>query len=77
MAALLSKYFVKLVFITLVLLAYIAMHSGLQDFAYGISISRWVFALPGSAALIIAPAYSKLSICKSRMVNPVKSLRSE
>ena len=79
-AALLSKDFVRLVFIALIVaspLAWWAMHSWLQGFAYRIQISWWVFVLSGSAALLIALFTVSFQSLKAALVNPVKSLRSE
>ncbi|SHN20457.1 FtsX-like permease family protein [Mucilaginibacter sp. OK098] len=79
-AALLSKDFVRLVFIALIVaspLAWWAMHSWLQGFAYRIQISWWVFVLSGSAALLIALFTVSFQSVKAALVNPVKSLKSE
>jgi putative ABC transport system permease protein len=79
-AALLSKDFVKLVFIALVIaspLACLAMHNWLQDFAYRIQISWWVFLVSGAAALFIALVTVSFQSIKAAVANPVKSLRSE
>jgi putative ABC transport system permease protein len=79
-AALLSKDFVTLVFIALIVaspLAWLAMHSWLQGFAYRIQISWWVFVLSGSAALLIALFTVSFQSIRAALVNPVKSLKSE
>ncbi|MFQ5632106.1 MAG: ABC transporter permease, partial [bacterium] len=55
--ALLSKDFVKLVLLANLIawpVAWIAMNQWLQNFAYRIEISWWVFALAGGLALVIA-----------------------
>ncbi len=78
--ALLSKDFLKLVFISNVIawpLAGWAMHRWLQDFAYRINIGWWVFALAGVAALLIALVTVSFQAIKAAVANPVKSLRSE
>jgi len=78
--ALLSKDFVRLVVVAIVIaspLAYWAMHTWLQDFAYRIQISWWVFVASGAAALIIALLTISFQSLKAAIVNPVKSLRSE
>lgn len=78
--ALLSKDFVRLVVIAIIIaspLAYWAMHTWLQDFAYRIQISWWVFVAAGSAALVIALLTISFQSLKAALVNPVKSLRSE
>src|SRR6202042_156728 len=54
---LLSKDFLKLVLIAIVIatpIAWIAMNKWLQDFQYRINISWWMFALAGVIAIAIA-----------------------
>ena len=77
---LLSKDFLLLVLIALLIaspLAWYAMHRWLQDFAYRISISWWVFALAGCIAVVIALSTIFYQAVKAALVNPVKSLKSE
>ncbi|MES2109516.1 MAG: ABC transporter permease [Bacteroidota bacterium] len=79
-AALLSKDFVKLVVIALLIaspIAWLAMQSWLQGFAYRIQISWWVFVVSGCSALFIALVTVSFQSVKAALVNPVKSLRSE
>lgn len=79
-AAMLSKDFVKLVFIALLIaspIAWIAMQTWLQGFAYRIQISWWVFVVSGASALFIALTTVSFQSVKAALVNPVKSLRSE
>jgi putative ABC transport system permease protein len=76
----LSKDFVKLVLIACVIafpLSYWAMSNWLQDFAYRITISWWIFALAALIALFIALATVSFQAVKAALANPVKSLRSE
>lgn len=78
--AMLSKDFVKLVIISIVIatpVAYWAMTKWLQDFAYRISISWWMIAVAGFAAILIALLTISFQSIKAALVNPVKSLRSE
>ena len=78
--ALLSKDFLKLVLIALVIaspLAWYAMHRWLQDFAYRIDIAWWVFALAGLLAVGIALLTVSFQSIRAALMNPVKSLRSE
>jgi putative ABC transport system permease protein len=49
----------------------------LQDFAYRVDISWWVFILAGVAALLIALLTVSFQAIKAAIMNPVKSLRSE
>jgi len=76
----LSKDFLKLVLIACVIafpLSYWLMQKWLQDFAYRITISWWVFALAAVIALFIALATVSFQAVKAALANPVKSLRSE
>ncbi|GAB3729964.1 ABC transporter permease [Spirosoma lituiforme] len=78
--ALLSKDFLKLVGIAIVLsvpVAWYVMDRWLQDFAYKIELSWWVFALAGLLAVGIALATVSFQSVKAALMNPVKSLRSE
>ena len=77
---LLSKDFVLLVVIASLLafpIAWWALDSWLQDFAYRISIHWWVFVLASLVALLIALATVSFQAIKAAMANPVKSLRTE
>ncbi|MBD0296441.1 MAG: ABC transporter permease, partial [Flavisolibacter sp.] len=77
---LLSKDFLQLVFIALLVASPIAwyfMHQWLQNFAYRISISCWVFAAAGFIALTIALATVSFQAVKAALANPVKNLRTE
>ncbi len=76
----LSVDFMKLVLIASLLafpLAWWAMHTWLQDFAYRVNIAWWVFAVSGIAAVIIALATISFQAIKAAFANPTKSLRSE
>jgi putative ABC transport system permease protein len=78
--ALLSKDFLKLVLIAIVIaspVAWYAMNRWLQDFAYRIEIEWWVFALAGLLAVGIALLTVSFQSVKAALMNPVKSLRSE
>jgi len=77
---LLSKDFLKLVIIAFCLsvpLAWWGMNKWLQDFAYRVDISWWVFALAGLTALVIALITVSLQAIRAALANPVKSLRTE
>ena len=77
---LLSKDFLKLVLIAIVIaspIAYYAMNRWLQDFAYKISIEWWYFALAGLLAIGIALLTVSFQSIRAALMNPVKSLRSE
>lgn len=80
LVALLSRDFLKLVLLANVIavpLAWYAMQKWLQDFAYKIEISWWVFALAGVFALLIALLTVSFQAIKAALMNPVKSLRTE
>jgi len=77
---LLSKDFLKLVLIALVIASPVAwyfMNKWLEDFAYRINISWWVFALAGLSAILIAVFTVSFQAIKAAVANPVKSLRTE
>ncbi len=78
--ALLSKDFLLLVFIAIIIaapIAWYATNKWLQDFAYRINIEWWVFALAGISALLIALITICLQAIKAALANPVKSMRTE
>jgi putative ABC transport system permease protein len=76
----LSKDFVKLVFIASFIafpVAWWTMHEWLQNFAYRIKISWWVFLVAGVSAILIALITISFQSIKAAIANPVKALRSE
>lgn len=78
--ALLSKDFLKLVLISFLIafpLAYYLMNTWLQDFAYRITLSPWVFVLAGVTTLVIAFLTVSFKSIQAATVNPVKSLKAE
>jgi len=78
--ALLSKDFVKLVLVANLMawpVAWWAMSKWLQNFAYRIEISWWVFALAGGMALVIALLTVSIHAIRAAVANPVESLRYE
>ena len=77
---LLSKEFFILVAIALIIaspLAWWAMHTWLQGFAYRISIGLWVFGVAGVLTVLIALVTVSSQAIKAAIANPVKSLRTE
>jgi putative ABC transport system permease protein len=77
---LLSIEFIKLVLVALVIAAPIAwfgMNKWLQEFAYRIGISWWVFLMAGITAIFIAIFTISFQAIKAAIANPVKSLRTE
>jgi putative ABC transport system permease protein len=53
------------------------MRLWLQDFAYSISMSWWVFALAGLFTVAITIFSVSFQAIKAALADPVKSLRSE
>jgi putative ABC transport system permease protein len=77
---LLSKHFIKLVIIANVIawpLAWYTVNRWMQDYAYRLPLSWWVFVLSGLVALAIALTTVSLLAMKAARANPVESLRSE
>lgn len=70
-------YLVLIAFIVAVPVIWWIMHTWLEQFAYRIQISWWIFALAGIAAFVIAFATVSLQSVKAARANPVKSLRAE
>ncbi|MDZ7898762.1 MAG: FtsX-like permease family protein [Arcicella sp.] len=76
---LLSKDFLKLVIISIIIaspIAYYFMQKWLQDFAYRIEISWWIFVMAGVVALLIALLTVSYQAIRAALANPVKSLRT-
>jgi putative ABC transport system permease protein len=79
-AAMLSKDFLKLVIIAAIITFPVAgwvMNKWLQDFAYRINISWWIFLVAGLVAVVIALLTIGFQAIKAAVSNPVKSLRTE
>ena len=77
---LLSRHFIRLVLIANLIawpLAWWAISHWLEDYAYRVAMSWWVFLLAGVMALLIALVTVSLLAMKAAVANPVKSLRSE
>ena len=77
---LLSKEFLLLVcmaFIISIPITWWMMHGWLNNFAYRIDISWWVFAAAGFSAVLIALVTVSFQSIKAALANPVKSLRTE
>jgi len=77
---LLSKDFVKLVLLAIILaspVAWWAMNKWLEDFAYRIEIQNWMFILAGCIALLVALTTVSWQAAKAARANPVDSLRNE
>jgi putative ABC transport system permease protein len=77
---LLTKEFTKWVLISAVIawpLAYFAMNSWLQNFAYRIDIDVWAFILSGVVAIGVAILTVSYQSIKAAIANPIDSLRYE
>jgi putative ABC transport system permease protein len=77
---LLTKDFLKLVLIAIVIaspVAYYFMDRWLADFAYRIELQWWMFAAAGALAVLIAFLTVGFQSVRAALANPVKSLRSE
>lgn len=78
--SLLSKDFMKLIVISLVIavpIAYFGMNNWLEEYAYRIEIKWWIFVLVGLGAIAVALITISFQSVKAAMANPVKSLRTE
>lgn len=78
--ALLSRNFVALVGIALVIatpVAWLVMHNWLQDFAYRIDIRWWMLAAAGGIVLVITLVTVGWHALRAALANPVEALRSE
>jgi len=53
------------------------MSKWLEDFAYRVNISWWIFVVAGALALLIAMLTVSLQAIKAAIANPIKSLRTE
>src|SRR5260221_4470222 len=78
--ALLSKDFIRLVVISILIaspLAWFAMNRWLQDFSYRVPIHWWLFVIAGCVAVGIALVTVSFQAIKAARASPVKSLRAE
>lgn len=78
--ALLTKDFMKLVAIAFLIAVPFAgwmMSKWLEDFAYRIQISIWVFVWAAGVAILITLVTVSFKAIKAALANPVKSLRAE
>ena len=78
--SLLSKDFLKLVLIALLIaspIAWYVANSWLQDFAYRIHISWWVFVLAAVLTIIITLATVSFQTFRAALLNPVNTLKHE
>ena len=77
--AMLSRDFVRLVVIAIVIASPVAwwfMHQWLQDFVYRVPISWWIYGVAGAGAILIALLTVSAQAIRAATTNPVESLRS-
>ena len=77
---LLSKDFLKLVVVSLVIaspIAWYAMRQWLSGYTYRVNIEWWVFAGAGVIAVLISLLTVSYQAIRAAIANPVKSLRTE
>ena len=78
--ALLSKEFLTLVIISILIaspIAWYAMHKWLQGYSYRINMQWWVFGMSGMLAVIVSLFTVSFQAIKAAIANPVQSLRTE
>jgi len=76
----LSKDFLKLVFISLIIAipaAWLAANKWLENYPYRIALDWWLFASAGILVVLIALVTVSFQAIKAAVANPVKSLRAE
>jgi putative ABC transport system permease protein len=79
-AGMLSRDFLRLVLISTLIawpVAWFGVTRWLQDFAYRVPVSWWVFIMAAGIALLIALLTVSFQAIKAAIANPVKSLRTE
>jgi ABC-type antimicrobial peptide transport system permease subunit len=75
-----SKDFLKLIIIAFLIatpIAWFSMNHWLQDFAYKIDLSWWIFATAAAVSIMITLLIVSWQAIKAAIANPVKSLRTE
>jgi putative ABC transport system permease protein len=80
LVAFLSKDFVKLMLLANLLgwpLAYAASQKWLENFAYRIDLTAWIFLAAGALSLAIALLTISFRAIKAALANPVEALRYE
>jgi len=75
-----SKELLTLILISIVVastISYSLMNMWLQDFAYHVDISIWIFVVAGSLTLLISFLTVSAVAFKASLVNPSKNLHAE
>jgi len=78
--AILSKDFLKLIVIALLIampLAWLAGNKWLQNYPYRVTLSWWMFTVAGLLVVFISLATVSFQAIKAAIANPIKSLRTE
>jgi putative ABC transport system permease protein len=78
--ALISRGYTRLIIIAFIIgapFAYWLMNTWLQDFAYRIAPSLWIFGLVGLGTLALAMLITSYHSVKAAMTNPVEVLKDE
>ena len=77
---LMTTEFIKLICISFIIaapIAWWAMNRWLNDFAFRIHISFWIFVASAALALFIALVTVSIQAIRAAVVNPVNSLKAE
>ena len=77
---LLSKDFVKLMFVSILIatpIAWYVMHNWLRSFAYQINLAWWVFVVPSFLLIAILVITVSVQTLKAGLSNPVDALKHE
>jgi len=77
---LISSDFMKMILIALVIsipVAWYIMNWWLENFAYSVKISIWMFVLTGAVAMAIALISTSVQAIRAALKNPIESLRYE
>lgn len=80
LVTLLSKDFLKLVAIASLIafpIAWLVMNKWLEDFAYRVNISWWIFLVAGLLTVLITLLTVGFGAIRAAFANPVKNLRTE
>lgn len=78
--SMLTKDFLKPIFLAFVIatpVAWYFMQKWLEDFAYRVPVSWWIFIVSGGAAILVALFTVGIQTIRAAIANPVKSLRTE
>ncbi|MDP4249704.1 MAG: hypothetical protein Q8918_06295 [Bacteroidota bacterium] len=76
----LSREFLQLVVLSCLIsfpLASWAMHNWLQNYAYHIEISWWIFLIAGLMAILIALITIGFQAVRAAIANPIEALRTD